>query len=266
MLRNDFCSGSDFFVHQLVIDHRNGSLVCTACARVMQDTLTYDEIYYPTQSSTQVQKAQPEDKIDGDLAGVYLTKIGDRLNISQSSIDNTLDKFVKVKEEIAQMVSKCKGLKQKRTILCEKNLMLYSLHNTLKEESCPRSIREICKHAGIPHTNIRVIEKFLETKEKTHITPRLIPITAKDILLTHYAYIDEVTFEDVKQMFHLLNAIEPCNFSPLTAASGIAFLYINYIKKSKSCSASQISSLFHVTTMSIRRFVKKYKSILCEIN
>ena len=129
MSKNDFCSGSDFFVHQPVIDHRNGVLVCTACARVIQDTLTYDEIYYPTQPSIQVvQKEQTEAKIDGDLASVYLTKIGDRLNLAQSSIDNAFSKFRKVKEEISEMISKCaKGkIKRKRTLLSEKNFPIVS--------------------------------------------------------------------------------------------------------------------------------------------
>ena len=43
---SNLCSGSDYSSpHQPLIDHSTGTLVCTSCAHVLQEGLTYDEIH-----------------------------------------------------------------------------------------------------------------------------------------------------------------------------------------------------------------------------
>ena len=107
--------------------------------------------------------------------------------------------------------------------------------------------------------NILKIEKCLElNRNRIKPTQRVKPITEKDIILTHYPYLENFVFEDVKEIFHRLNCIEPINFSPSTTSAGAVYMYMNYIKKSKK-TLTQISSLFNVTPMSIQRFVQKYK-------
>ena len=99
-----------------------------------------------------------------------------------------------------------------------------------------------------------------EGRDKDTPPTRLKPITAKDIILTHYPYITGFSFDDVKQIFHKLNNLGPINFTPLTTAAGIVYLYTNTVKGKKQ-TLQQVSSLFQVTPMSIQRFIKKYKTL-----
>lgn len=267
---SNLCSGSDFSLpHQALIDHSTGTLVCTLCAHVLQEGLSYEEIHLnKCQSQQRSGIIESARTVDGEPAIDYLHKVGDRLNLCQSTIDNAWNKYLKTKSKMQRLLSLKKCQKNRRTLLDDKNLLVYSLYITLKQEACPRSIREICWHAGGHLHSIHLIEKFIDMKAKDvgEVVQRLKPISAKDIILTHYTYIHEFTFEDVKQINHLLNSILPCNFSPLTTAAGIVYLYINNIKKSKPQSLCQVSNLFRVSEMSIRRFVTKYKSVLCPIN
>ena len=152
--------------------------------------------------------------------------------------------------------------KQKKTLLSKINLLVYSIHCVLKEENCPRSLKEICFFS--PDTNPREIgnvEKFIEKNIRIGMpTKKLQPITPKDIILTHYLYIDGFTFNDVTQIFHRLNCLKTINFSALTIAAGSVYLYANQNKSSK-LSVEQVSTLFGVTTMSVYRFLNKYKNL-----
>ena len=267
-----YCSAFEYLApHQTLLDHINGCNVCTACGLVLDEGLGHTELHL---------KKVPEERkacnvttgvmIDGDSAVKYLNKVGDGLHLCQSTINNAFDNYRKAKVRMRTLMTLQHQHKSKRILLNDKNLIVYALYNTLKQESCPRPITEICWNAGnIPHANIYAIEKFfqVQSKHEDNLTPRLKPITAKDIVYSHYTYVKDLTFHDVKQIQHLLNVINStCNFSALVTAAGIVFLYMKYIKKSKVQSLQQMSNLFRVTTMSIRRFVSKYKLKLCPIN
>ena len=78
------------------------------------------------------------------------------------------------------------------------------------------------------------IGKFIgANRGKDTPSKRLKPLTAKDVILTHYPYIEGLSFDDVKQIFHKLNCIEPISFTPTTTAAGIVYLYVNFVKHSK---------------------------------
>ena len=133
---------------------------------------------------------------------------------------------------------------------------------TLKKDFCPRSIKEICYiSGGLKPLNVLQIGTFLE-KSRNENTPskRLKPVTANDIILTHYPYVEGLSFDDVTQIFHKLDSIEQVNFTPTTTAAGLVYLYTNFVKCNKQ-TFQQISSLFQVTPISIQRFVKKYRYI-----
>ena len=271
-MTSKYCSALDYLgPHQILLDHVNGCNICTACARVLDEGLSYAELHLKTvpeqRAASDVQSIAT---VDGDSAVEYLNKVGSRLHLCQSTINNTFDNYLKTKAKMQKIMTFGYQHKNKRMLMNDKNLIVYSLYNTLKQELCPRPIKEICWYAGsISHSNVYMIEKFFhaQVKDEDKPAPRLKPITAKDIIYSHYTYIEDLTFEDVKQIQHLLNGIlTTCNFSALVTAAGIVFLYLNCIKKSKAQSIHQISNLFRVTTMSIRRFVLKYKFVLCPIN
>ena len=262
----DFCPNTDYQKpHQTILDHASACIVCTTCGRVLEEGLTYNELHA---------KIEPEQKsnillpktIDGDSYMDYLNKVGDRLHLCQSTINNAFEKYLKIKKKVLETISSTQ--KNKRILRNDKNLLVYSLYAMLKQESCPRPIKEICWNAGnISYKNIFMIEKFIYRQEKVcNDMQRLKPISPKDIIYSHYPYIDNLTFEDVKHILHYLNRILPCNFSSLVTAAGIVYLYVNYIKKTESQSLNQISNLFRVTEVSIRRFIAKFKHVICQSN
>ena len=116
-----------------------------------------------------------------------------------------------------------------------------------------KEVKVIRHFSGISHT--LQIEKCLESNRNI-IQPikRVKPISAKDIILTHYPYIENLTFEDLKEIFHRLNCIEPISFTTTTIAAGIVYFYMNFVKKSKK-TLTQVLSLFNITPMIIQRFV-----------
>ena len=254
-MNNSECSYS--FEHLQVIDSSTGTVVCGNCGLELEEGLSYEETKYRYHKEY---VSDSDEKIDGEHVKVLLEKIGDSLHLSQSIIDIVYVKFLAINKDMTKTLSG-RRFKQKKTLLSKMNLLVYSIHCVLKEESCPRSLREICFFS--PGTNpqeIGTVEKFIEKNIKIGTSAKkLQPITPKDIILTHYLYIDGFTFNDVTQIFHRLNCLKTINFSALTIAAGSVYLYANQNKSSK-LSVEQASTLFGVTTMSVYRFVKKYKN------
>ena len=253
--------------HSPVIDSATATVVCDQCCRVLDEKLTYEEInvrqFLTSTSPVFNKKEEKEEKEEIHHQPVIevLRKIGDKLHLSESSIDNSYNKYYNIKKKVKKILLANPQAKNKRLLLSNENILGYSIYNSLKEHSCPRSIKEICYFSGISKPiKILQIEKFLESN-RNEITPikRLKPITPKDILLTHYPYIENFAFEDIQHIFHRLNCIGPTNFSPTTTSAGSVYLYMNYVKKCKK-TLTQISCLFNVTPMSIQRFIKKYRN------
>lgn len=248
--------------HSPIIDSTTATVVCDKCCRVLDERLSYNEINEKTFFAARTPFLKIEEElILGEPVIELLRKIGDRLHLCESTIDNSYRKYLELKKKVKKVLLLQHHAKHKRLLLSNENILGYSIYNSLKEESSPRSIKEICYFSGISKPlNILQIEKCLESN-RNMIEPirRLKPITAKDIILTHYPYIENLAFEDVKQIFHRLNCIEQITFSPATTSAGAIYLYMNFVKKSKR-TLTQISSLFNVTPMSIQRFVVKYKN------
>ena len=137
---------------------------------------------------------------------------------------------------------------------------MLSIYTALKKDFCPRSIDVLCNIAGLQESaNVFKLTAFLEKNkdDDTHST-RLQPLNAKDLLLTHYTCIDNFSFEDVKRMNDIIEALKKNTFTPHTTAAGAVYLYARNVKCTKQ-TMRQVSSLFNVTTTSIQRFINKYK-------
>ena len=254
------CSYS--FEHTPLIDAASGTLVCCSCGTVLTNDLTYEETRFSLPGLNKPKPLSP-DLVNGENVLELLEKICDQLNLSQSTIDKIHEKFSKVKDEIENIIysKEEKAFKRKRSLLSKTNILVYSIYVTLKQDQCPRPLKEVCFFSKCAYPNdVIQIEKFLEKNSKSELSQtRFQPVTARDIILTHYPYIDNFSFEDVKQIFHKLNCIQPTNFSSSTSAAGIVYLYLNHAKNIKT-SKLKVSTLFNVTPMSIQRFSKKYKN------
>ena len=244
-----------------IIDSPTGTIVCENCARVLEERLTHFEVNnqkYPI--SRENLNYEKKEKINGESAKQLLEKISDKLHLHQSSIDIAYCEYIKNTMKIEKILNHPNKKQYHTSFLSHENVLIYSIYTALKKDFCPRSIKEICNIAGVlKPRNILKIDTFLEKSRDEDTSPtRLKPITAKDIMLTHYPYITDFSSDDVKQMFHRLNTLGQINFSPSTTAAGVVYLYTNTVKCKKQ-TLQQVSSLFHVTPMSIQRFIKKYK-------
>ena len=85
-------------IHNTITDHSTGTEVCTICGLVLSENLYYDEIH---SSAFKLQEEEPcnnylIDDIDTILA--FTQKIGDRLNLPDSSIENAILRFKKLRK------------------------------------------------------------------------------------------------------------------------------------------------------------------------
>ena len=249
--------------HSPIIDHSTATVVCQGCAKVLEEGLAYNEVMSKHQFSSQrsIQcETEKEELINGENAYELLVKIGEKLHLNQSSIDNSYKNYKKSLKKLKRISDLKQNSKKKRLLMSYENILAYAIYVTLKEASIPRSIKEICFFSGgLKCRNVLQIGKFIEAnRDKDTPSKRLKPLTAKDVILTHYPYIEGLSFDDVKQIFHKLNCIGPISFTPTTTAAGIIYLYVNFVQHSKQ-TLHQISSLFQVTPTSIQRFTKEYK-------
>ena len=249
--------------HLPIIDASTATIVCQECAMVLEEGLTYSEVKLQEFNTPfgSFNNESSEETINGENAYNVLEKIADKLHLCRSSIDNSYYEYKENMKKIRKILNFTKQYsKKKRLHLSNENVLIYSIYITLKADSCPRSIKEICYFSGgLKPLNVLRIGKFLEkSRDKTTPPKRLKPVTARDIILSHYPYIEGLSFDDVKQMNHKLNLIGLVNFTPTTTAAGIVYIYTNFVKHTKQ-TLQQISSLFQVTPMSIQRFMKIYK-------
>lgn len=243
--------------YNTILDQSTATIVCLDCSQVVTGGLTHFEVNQQSYSVPQenLKNEEKEEEINGESVSQLLEKICDKLHLSKCSIDNAYLEYKKNTKKINKMLD----YPSKKLFLSPLNILIFSIHTSLSKDLCPRSIKDVCDIAGVSeYKNIRKINSFLEkNKGDTHST-RLKPINAKNIILTHYLYIEDFSYEDVKQIDQKINALEENNFTPTTTAAGAVYLYSKNFK-SKKLTMTQAASIFNVTTMSIQRFINKYK-------
>lgn len=253
-------SSSTCIQHSTIIDATTATVVCVECNRVLDEGLTHFELNPQKYSTHQENLKDVEDKINGENVIELLEKISDKLHLNRSSIDLAYYEYKKNTKKIQKILNYSNKKLHYTSFLSPEITLIFSIYTALKKDLCPRSIKDVCSVSGLSEcTNVFKLSAFLE-KNKGDDTPsvRLRPLSAKDILLTHYLYIEDFAYEDVKRINDKIDALEKNNFSPTTTAAGAVYLYAK-TAKSKKMTLKQISSLFNVTTMSIQRFINQYK-------
>ena len=242
--------------HDIITDARSAENICMMCGVVQEENLFYTDIYHTSNTSLKDDSKGDASKIDGEDSIVFLQKICDRLHLPESTIQNTFRKYKNTRKLINSRIAL--GQKNKNELISKKNLMVYSLYVRLKIEGVPRSLKDICSLGDVRTSTIIIIEKFLE---QHHLSGglRSKPLSAKNLIQSHYTYLDNFEFADLQVTMVWLDKLRFCSFSPATTAAGVTFLYLNERKKSK-VSQSKIANLFQVTSVSIQRFLKRYKN------
>lgn len=252
-------SSSTCLQHSTIIDPYTATIVCVNCCRVLDQGLTHFEVNQQKYSTFQ-ENLKVGKKINGEDVSELLEKISDKLHLSRSSIDLAYCEYGKNMKKIQEILNHQNKKPHYTSFLSPEIILIFSIYTALKKDSCPRSIKKVCNIAGLPEcTNVLKLAAFLEKNkgENTH-SVRLRPIDAKDLIMSHYTFIEDFNFEDVKQMNHKINTLEKNTFSPDTTAAGVVYLYAKNVKCKKR-TLCQVSSLFNVTNTSIQRFINKYK-------
>ena len=243
------CNHSD-----TILDSYSATEICTSCGLVVNEALTYSELHPNCDWIQQAQDTgvscgtfvdkKSKNKIINSVSKSkceeFLIKIGDRLNLPCSTIQNTL----KRNQDLLSGKYRFKN----------EHLLAYALYTTCKLEKCPRSLVEISNVSSIRIKSLRKIEKYFSLQQNNQRTKSLSP---KDLLYTFYLYLD-LTFNDLKKIFVMLeNSSSSVQFSPSTIAAGLVYLYISE-NKIKSCTIKKISDVFQTTPMSIYRYRSNY--------
>ena len=249
-------SSSDCIEHSEVLDQHTGTIVCVVCCRVIKDGLTHFEVNQQKYSTFQ-ENLKDEKKINGENVYELLEKISDKLHLSQSSVDIAYIEYKKITKKIQKILSYPNKKPHPTSILSPEIVLMLSIYTALKKDFCPRSIDVLCNPEE--SANVFKLTAFLEKNkdDDTHST-RLQPLNAKDLLLTHYTCIDGFSYEDVKRMNDIIEALKKNTFTPHTTAAGVVYLYAKNVKCKKQTMRS-VSSLFNTTNTSIQRFINKYK-------
>ena len=253
-------SSSTCIDHSEVLDQHTGTIVCVNCCRVIGDGLTHFEVNQQKYSTFQENLKDEEDKISGENVIELLEKISDKLHLKRSSIDLAYYEYKKNTKKIQKILNYPNKKKYYKSFLSPEITLIFSIYTALKKGFCPRSIKDVCSASGLSeYTNVLKLSAFFE-KNKGEDTPsvRLQPLNAKDVLLTNYLYLEDFTYEDVKQIVHKIDALKKNNFSPTATAAGAVYLYAKNVK-SKKHTLKQISNLFNVACMTIQRFINQYK-------
>ena len=139
-------------------------------------------------------------------------------------------------------------------------MVIYSLYKTLKQDSIPRPLKEICTIANIQDLGeIWKLEKyFAQLNQK--IPEQTKVLTAEDLIYGYYTYLD-LDFKDINIILRMIQSLPSNNgFTPTTIAAGLMYVYITKIKKRK-CPMSKVAQLYQISKMSIHRFVKRNPNI-----
>ena len=255
-------SSSDCIEHSEVLDHRTGTSVCVNCCRVIESGLTHFEVNQQKYSTFQENLKYEEDEIKGENVIELLEKISDKLHLNRSSIDLAYYEYKENTKKIQKILNYPNKKQPYKSFLSPKNTLIFSIYTALSKGFCPRSIWDVCAASGLSEcTNVLKLSAFFE-KNKGDDTPsvRFEPLSAKDVLLTHYLYLG-FTYEDVKKIVHKIDDLKKNNFTSTATAAGALYLYAKNLNvKSKKHTLKQISTLFNVSGMTIQRFIKEYKT------
>ena len=247
---------SNTCTHRPTLDNSTGTEVCTLCGLVLSENLYYDEIH---SADFKCQREEPSvnyliDDIDTIIS--FTQKIADRLNLPDASIENAFLKFQKLRKQVDDIKYDWPKKAPKRKLFSNKNLVIYSIYKTLKEESFPRPLKEICTIANIQDLReIWKLEKYF-TQLNQKIPEQTKVLTAEDLIYGYYTYLD-LDYNDINIILKMMQSLSSNNgFTPTTTAAGLMYVYISKIKKGK-CSMSKIAQLYQISKMSIHRFMKR---------
>ena len=95
---NNLCSAFDYATsHTTLLDPTTGSLVCTSCAHVLQEGLTYEELHL---KNCWKFDEKCHIMIDGEPAIEFLNKVGEIMHLCSSTINNAHHAYLKVRNKI----------------------------------------------------------------------------------------------------------------------------------------------------------------------
>ena len=217
-----------------VICQTEGDTVCIDCGLVVENFLAYHETHAFKNSSTTFCHNSEYD-VSNDYFDIV--HICSRFHLDDClTISRIYEKYLKVKNE--------KKFKKEE-------IFSYVLYQFFKSESVPRSMKEISEYTCVSKNRLWKIERNQNSK--------LPSSTPQQLLETYYKHLD-MSFKDRMAVSDLIESFKwsETSFAPSSICSGLCYFYC---KKNKiPTSMRKIAAVFHVSVMSVHRFLKYYRS------
>ena len=215
-----------------VICHREGEVVCCDCSRVIDEKLEYEEIH-----------VQPDlSYLTSEFCDYnHLTQICSKFHICETiAISKVFDEYEALKN-------------QSSTDFKKEELMSYAIYKYLKLENSPRTLKDISKYSNISTKTLWKIEKSHKQESP--------PPTAVELINTYYNYF-ELSFKEKEYISKLAEKCEKMghSFSPSTTCAGLIYYFMKTEKK--KISLNQVSRVCYCSSMSVCRFLKRYKEFV----
>ena len=207
-------------------------MVCCDCSRVLDMSLNYDEIYLKKDSRT-------SSRSNNQLYN-YIYDICSNIHIYDSIIEKVYDEFQKI-------VTQCRQFSQRE-------ITAFCLYSILKKEGVGRSKRDIASSLNVSEKSLWKIDCLPQYN--------LTPLDPKCLLESKYKDLKCYNFKEMTKMKELLDLLPYSDESPLTKAAGVMYCYGKaFGKKITLC---QLSRMFKISVMSIRRYHNKFFVTLCK--
>ena len=208
---------------ETVEDHREGTLICTQCCRVIESNLTFH-------LSESLQKEK--DYTDPSFRFIYDSC--NHMHVPFSVVYGIHMQYKKFRK--LQIFTRIKN----------KALAAYSIYFYLKKEDIGKSIECVAYYSGIDSNSIWQCES---TDEEISV-----PISIDSIIRANYKIFD-LNQEDCDNIIHLSKSFKDRDFSPVTMSATLTWMYCK--NKRKNVSVAKIKDVFNCSHMSIYR-CKKY--------
>ena len=217
-----------------VICHTEGDTVCVDCGLVVEDFLTHNETHaFQTFSKSFYHFTEC------DFSKDYydIVHLCSRFHLDDGhTISRIYEKYLRVKNE-----------KKFR----KEEIISFVMYQFFKSENVPRSMKEISENTSISKNKLWKIERSQNYK--------LPSSTPKQLLETYFTHLN-LSFKDKIAISDLIDSFKwtETSFAPSSICSGLCYFYCK--EKKIHMSMKKVAAVFHVSVMSVHRFLKHYRS------
>ena len=217
-----------------VICQTEGDTVCIDCGLVIESFLTHHETH-AFQNFSKLFYPDSECNFSKDYFDIV--HLCSRFHLEDHhTVSRIYELYLRVKNE-----------KKFR----KEEIISYVMYQFFKSENVPRSMKEISEYTSISKNRLWQIERSQNFK--------LPSSTPKQLWETYYTHL-KLSFKDKMAVADLIDSFRwtETSFAPSSICSGLCYFYCK--EKKIHLSMKRVAAVFHVSVMSVHRFLKYYRS------